>query len=164
MGGQPGVPTTVLYGGPSANSSKAGWWILGIILLVIVLGLAACGAMIAAVGRGVEETADVFDDFADDVTRRGEATQSLAIASCSIVGGQPVASGTITNGRSLDSSYLVAIDFYDTETGGILASGETRIDDLAPGETQTWEITGSAAGIEGNIRCDRGFDTIRLQD
>ncbi len=158
------VPGTYTYGAPPAKSSKAGWWILGILLTILALGLGGCLLVVAVLADGAEELGNSLEEFEDDFTRRNEASQAISVSSCSVVGGVPTASGTVTNPRSSDSSYFVQIEFIETGTGTLLGKADVSIFDVGPGDSEQWELPAPVTGIEGAIQCERGPNSIRIAD
>ncbi|MEZ5229053.1 MAG: hypothetical protein R2710_21020 [Acidimicrobiales bacterium] len=95
----PQAPGTYTYGVAPKKSSKAGWWVLGILLFLMVVGVGGCLLIATVLADGAAELGDTFAEFEDEFDRRQEATQAIAVTSCSLEGGVPTASGTVTNPR-----------------------------------------------------------------
>jgi hypothetical protein len=159
-----GGPPPGSYAPPPKSSSKAAWWILGILLGLVALGVGSCAILIGVLSRGVDQTVEFVDTFQEIQARRDDADLSVAIASCSVQGGRPTASGTVTNSRDVPSSYSIVIEFYSTDGGADLGAGDIVITDVAPNGRAEWSVTAPVSGFEGNVRCDKTFDTIRLPD
>ncbi len=160
----PQAPGTVTYGAPQAKSSKAGWWILGILLFLMVIGVGGCVLIASVFADGVEEFSDSLEEFEDDFTRRNEAEQAISVASCAVEGGVPKATGTVTNTRSVDSSYFIQIEFFETSTGLSLGTADTSIFDISEGSSEPWELVAPQGGIEGAVQCVRSTNSIRIAD
>lgn len=160
----PQAPGTVAYGTAPTKSSKAGWWILGILLVLMALGVGGCFIIAATITQGAEEFGNSLEDLGDEFTRRSEASQAIGVESCSVIGGVPTASGTVTNPRSEASSYFIEIQFLDTSNGALLGTADTSVFEIEPGAREQWELTAPTSGFEGAVQCDRGPDSIRIAD
>ncbi len=160
----PQAPGIYTYGATPAKSSKAGWWILGILLVIMTLGVGGCLLIANVLREGAAELGDTFEEFEDDITRRGDANEAIGIPSCTVVGGVPTALATVTNVRNSRSSYYVEIDFYETSTGTLLGSDNFSALDLEPGDSESSELSAEGANTEGGIRCETSFESIRIDD
>ncbi|MEZ5378652.1 MAG: hypothetical protein R2733_19275 [Acidimicrobiales bacterium] len=160
----PQAPGTYTYGVAPKKSSKAGWWVLGILLFLMVVGVGGCLLIATVLADGAAELGDTFAEFEDEFDRRQEATQAIAVTSCSLEGGVPTASGTVTNPRTSTSSYFVQVEFFDTATGASLGTADVSVFAIPPGDTESWELSAPTSGVEGAIKCERGFDAIRIED
>ena len=82
------------------------------------------------------------------------ARADVAIQACQPdpAGGKPSASGTIVNGSSKTSNYVIRLKFKDTQ-GNQVSNGLTAVKSVQPGANATWRLLGSRKA-NGPVQCE----------
>jgi hypothetical protein len=109
-------------------------------LIALVLAL----VVIAAIVLAVVLVTRTSDDAKDDVT--------VATCEADPGGGDPAASGQIVNDSAKTSNYVIRLRFNDAQGNGV-SEGVAVVDDVEPGATAQWELTG-ARSAEGPVTCE----------
>ncbi len=79
------------------------------------------------------------------------ATHDAAITSCARSGDEVIARGTLTNTSDSTSTYTVRVFFVRPGTDNARYQANVVIDDVAPGQTQTFEATRNVG--ERDLEC-----------
>ncbi len=144
----PGAPPTAPQWAPPTpqKKSNAGKIILGIVAL-IVLGVGACSVIAVRAGEGFF---NAIEDFTEEIDA---ARRSVAVETCGAENGELVASGTITNERTVETGYQFAIVFVQSD-GSRDRTRSTEIGQVAPGETKEWRIANPLPTGIGEVTCE----------
>lgn len=112
--------------------------LVGPIIAVLVVAAVVVVAIVLFAGN------DSSDPAKDDVT--------VQACTADPDGDKPTATGQILNGTSKPSNYVIRLKFLDAP-GNQVSEGVNVVNDVEPGATATWKLTGTR-GAKGPVRCE----------
>lgn len=126
---------------------KKRFWLLGVIALVVAVSVASTGSKSTTTTNtatsGGGSAAPAAKTSSNNSANPPQNDVTVEQCTGPNVLGMPEANGKIVNNSSKRSNYMFHIEFLDG-SGTRVASGYVIENDVAPGQTATWQASGDA--------------------